>query len=373
MSLARCHYPLVMRASLLLLVVLLAAPLLVSAGAVRALTPDDFDSVVDGSTAAFVEFYAPWCGHCKHLEPEYEKVGEAFAGSPNIIVAKVDADAHRDLGGRFGVTGFPTLKFFPKGWKKGDTPETYNGGRTFDDIANYISDKSGAKYKKAKATPSAVVDLNAKNFNEIVMDPSKNVLVEFYAPWCGHCKHLAPVYEKLGAAYRNEKDVVIAKIDADNAANKELSSKYGVTGFPTLKFFPKGTAAKTAEDYNGGRELDAFVKFINEKCGTSRTPSGGLGETAGRVAELDALAKGFATGDHKALLAQAKSAAAALEGDAAKHAALYVRVMEKVSAEGAAYVTNESARLQKLIDSPSTASAKVDEFIVRRNILQAFA
>ena len=70
--------------------------------------------------------------------------------------------------------------------------------------------------------------------------------VEFYAPWCGHCKHLIPVYEKLAAAYQNEKEVVIAKIDADNAAHKELASKYGVSGFPTLKWFPKGSKDKVA-------------------------------------------------------------------------------------------------------------------------------
>lgn len=357
--------------SLLLLVVLVAVPLAVQASAVRALTPADFDSAVDGSVAAFVEFYAPWCGHCKHLEPEYDKVGDAFAGSSSILVAKVDADAHRDLGTRFGVTGFPTLKFFPKGWKKGDAPEDYKGGRTFEDIAQFISDKSGAKYKKAKAAPMAVVDLTNKNFDEIVMDASKNVLVEFYAPWCGHCKQLTPTYEKLAAAYKNEKEVVVARLDADNAAHKELASKYGVSGFPTIKFFPKG-ADKKPEDYNSGRDLDSFVKFLNDKCGTSRTASGGLGDKAGRVADLDALAAGFVAGDHKALIAKAKTVVAALTGDAAKSGTVYLRTMEKVAAEGAAYVASETARLAKLIDSPSTAAAKVDEFIVRRNILAAF-
>ena len=55
------------------------------------------------------------CGHCKRLSPAYEEVGKAFENSDNIIIAKVDADAHKALGKQFGVTGFPTLKFFPKG------------------------------------------------------------------------------------------------------------------------------------------------------------------------------------------------------------------------------------------------------------------
>jgi len=205
-------------------------------GNVLDLTPDNFHQVVDGSKPAFVEFFAPWCGHCKHLAPEYEKVGDAFAGSKDIVVAKVDADAHKDLGSEFGIRGFPTLKFFPKGWKKGDEPTEYQGGRTADDIINFIKENANAKPKKAS---SSVVVLTNKNFDQVVKDPTKHVLVEFYAPWCGHCKHLAPDYEKVANAYKNEKDVVIANFDADNAAHKEIAARYGVTGYPTLKWFSK--------------------------------------------------------------------------------------------------------------------------------------
>jgi protein disulfide-isomerase A6 len=55
------------------------------------------------------------CGHCKRLAPAYEEVGAAFGGDDSVVIAKVDADADRTLGGRFGVKGFPTLKYFPKG------------------------------------------------------------------------------------------------------------------------------------------------------------------------------------------------------------------------------------------------------------------
>ena len=55
------------------------------------------------------------CGHCKRLAPAYEEVGMAFDNHDSVLIAKVDADSERDLGGRFGVRGFPTLKFFPKG------------------------------------------------------------------------------------------------------------------------------------------------------------------------------------------------------------------------------------------------------------------
>lgn len=58
------------------------------------------------------------CGHCKQFTPVYEEIGDAFANVGDVVIAKVDADGERDLGSRFGITGFPTLKFFPKGSKE---------------------------------------------------------------------------------------------------------------------------------------------------------------------------------------------------------------------------------------------------------------
>jgi len=353
------------------LILLAAIFVLAQASGVTVLTPDNWKSVMDGSKAAFVEFYAPWCGHCKHLEPEYEKVGEAFADSKDVLIAKVDADAHRELGEQFGVQGFPTLKFFPKGWKSGDETTPYEEGRTADSIIEFVKANSGAKAKKAKTLPSNVVELNNKNFNEIVLDKSKDVLVEFYAPWCGHCKRLVPDYEKVSGIFKGDKHVVIAKIDADAAPNKELAAKYGVTGFPTLKWFPKG-GDKEAKEYNAGRDVASFVKFINENAGTHRTASGSLDDNAGRVSSLDSLASNFASGDKTALLKEATAAVAGLSGDDATNGKVYLRYMEKISSEGKTFVTNELARLVRLIESPSTAPGKIDEFTVRKNILSAF-
>jgi len=75
-----------------------------------------------------------------------------------------------------------------------------------------------------------------KSFSDIVLDPKKDVLLEFYAPWCGHCKKLAPVYDELGAALKEDNDVVIAKMDA---TTNDPPKGHNIQGFPTIKFFPK--------------------------------------------------------------------------------------------------------------------------------------
>jgi len=327
---------------------------------VKELTTEDFDTFVDGSKAAFVEFYAPWCGHCKKLVPEYEIVGDAFAKIPDVIIAKVDADKHKDLGGRYGVKGFPTLKFFPKGSKE---PQDYSGGREHADIIDFINSRAGTHARVPGKGASDVVVLNPSNFDSVVLDSSKDVLVEFYAPWCGHCKKLAPIWDKLATVFKNEPNVVIANVDADKY--KDLGGRFGVTGFPTLKFFPKGN--KAGQAYSGARELVDLVKFVNDEAKTKRTVDGRLDESAGRHSSLDELAKEFVT--HTAekkdeVVKKAEEIAKELGAEAQ----FYIKYMKAIIGKGADFVATEKERLSKLLGG-NVAAQKSDEFHVRKNIL----
>jgi len=311
-----------------------------------------------------VEFFAPWCGHCKHLAPVYEQLAEAFSKEKSVVIAKVDADQHKTLGSRFDVHGFPTLKFFPKGKTE---PLAYEGGRELDDLMNYVNDKAGTRVRPKKAA-SNVVDLTTENFDSIALDNSKNVLVEFYAPWCGHCKHLAPDYEKVANAFVGESDVVVAKVDADHY--KDLGGRYGVSGFPTIKWFGKDSK-ESPEGYDGARDVQSFVDFINQKSGTKRKADGRLSEQAGRVSSLDEVAKQFASGDQKTLLSQTESLVKGLTGTDAKNGQFYVKFMSQIQKDKE-FVSKETARLDRML-SGSISPAKADEFTIRKNILSAFS
>uniref|UniRef100_U5EXV6 Protein disulfide-isomerase n=1 Tax=Corethrella appendiculata TaxID=1370023 RepID=U5EXV6_9DIPT len=458
---------------------------------VLVLTKDNFDTAIKDNEYILVEFYAPWCAHCKSLAPEYAKAAKALADKEsNIKLGKVDATEEQELAEKFGVRGYPTLKFFRNG-----SPIEYTGGREEATIISWLEKKTGpaakeldsvevaeqflkdnnvvvvgffknrdsdeAKaflatanayddypfgitsnddvYKKYEAKCSSVIlykqfddgksvfdgkfteealrkfvagnamplvvefnhesaqkifggeiknhlllfvskeaghmekyvepikaiakdfreyilfvsinadeedhqrileffgmkkeeipsyriirleedmakykpetnDLSADvvkefvqkfldgkikqhllsqdlpedwdktpvktlvatKFDEVVFDKTKDVLVEFYAPWCGHCKQLVPIYDQLGEKYKDSDSIVIAKIDA--TANELEHTK--ITSFPTIKFYKKGD--NSVVDYTGERTLDAFVKFLESSGEVVDEPSVSTEET----------------------------------------------------------------------------------------------
>jgi len=85
-------------------------------------------------------------------------------------------------------------------------------------------------------------------------------LIEFYAPWCGHCKKLTPIYDELATKLKDEEEIEIVKMDA--TAN-DVPSQFEVRGFPTLYWVPKNNKDKPVR-YEGGRELEDFIKYIAE-------------------------------------------------------------------------------------------------------------
>ena len=136
---------------------------------------------------------------------------------------------------------------------------------TGDDIKSYIEQyKAGSLSPHLKSEPvpennnDPLTVIVGKNWDEIVNDDTKDVLVKYYAPWCGHCKALAPVWDELAVHVKDVPDLVIAKFDA--TANEVAGLE--IRGYPTLKWYPKG--GKAGSDYGGGRELADFKTWLSE-------------------------------------------------------------------------------------------------------------
>uniref|UniRef100_A0A0M3HHA4 protein disulfide-isomerase n=1 Tax=Ascaris lumbricoides TaxID=6252 RepID=A0A0M3HHA4_ASCLU len=181
----------------------------------------------------------PRCGHCKALAPEYIKAAEQLT----IPLVKVDATVETELATRFGVNGYPTLKF----WHESTDPIDYDGPRDADG-KSYI--RIDPNYKPP---PEEVIALTKETFDEVI-GSRPLALVEFYAPWCGHCKKLAPEYEKAAKTLKAKgEDILLAKVDA--TVEKTLAEMYSVSGFPTLHIFRYGKRF----DYNGPRTAEGLI------------------------------------------------------------------------------------------------------------------
>ncbi|KAG5180837.1 disulfide-isomerase precursor-like protein [Tribonema minus] len=328
---------------------------------VQVLTGSTFKDVVGGGHHVLVEHYAPWCGHCKALEPEYNIVGDTYkADRDGVVIAKVDCDAHKALCTSNGVKGYPTLKWYSKGSTKG---EDFNAARKADAIVEAVNQKAGVQ-RRIKPAVSAVTELTSSNFNTVALDPAKTVLVFFGAPWCGHCKSLAPKYDTLANAFVGDESVVFAKVDATQEA--DLANRYGVTGYPTLKLF--GAGSGEPETYDGAREVADLLRFVNERAGTERNEKGELGKGEGRLAVMDAVLAGRSI--DAAVVAELETTAEGLQGASKRNADLYVRAARKVLEKGPEYLSKEAARLEGLLKGDSISPEKRTLFMLRKNILR---
>lgn len=120
------------------------------------------------------------------------------------------------------------------------------------------------------AKASDVVTLTGENFEEqtkALTGDGGDWLVEFYAPWCGHCKRLQPIWEELATELKGE--VSVGKVDVTE--NRPLGSRFDIKGFPTIKFFHEGEVYP----YKGARSKDAFVAYVKggyTEVGGDKTP-----------------------------------------------------------------------------------------------------
>lgn len=170
--------------------ILLLALLHVSVQALyhKDVTTKTFDKLLDPSKShILLEFYAPWCGHCKNLAPEYERLGETFANADDVVIAQVDADKHKKLASRFDVKGFPTLKWVQKG-SSFDKAEEPQAERTAEGLLKFVNEKTGMAKKLKGERPTAATQITADSFKSITSSADKVAFIGFFAPWCGHVR-----------------------------------------------------------------------------------------------------------------------------------------------------------------------------------------
>lgn len=218
----------------------------------------------------------------KETLDSFSDVAKAFKGKVLFIYINTDVEDNSRIMEFFAIKSdeVPTVRLInlAEDMVKYKPPTS---DITSEAITAFVQDYVDGKLKPHLMSEEVPADWDAKpvktlvgkNFDEVVNDKSRAVFVEFYAPWCGHCKQLAPIWDQLGEKYKDSKDVLIAKMDS--TVNEVESVK--VSSFPTIKYFPK---EGPVVDYSGAREFDAFVKFIDSEGKDSGTPAQEEGEEA---------------------------------------------------------------------------------------------
>ncbi|KAF2905585.1 hypothetical protein ILUMI_00591 [Ignelater luminosus] len=237
------------------------------------LTSDNFHKLVKNAKEVWlVEFFAPWCGHCKSFVNDYEKAAKALDGV--IKIGAVNADDNSALVKEFSVQGYPTIKIFNA--EKGTTKD-YQGEHTakalvsfvLNIVQNKVNTRLVGDLSPAVFRLKHVKELTERNFDDTVLASKESWLVVFYSPFCKHCKQLATQWSNIVSSLKDK--IKLGSIDASFYTTK--ASEYKVTGYPTILFFPKGKKKSSSGiQYSGIRTADDIIEWVMEKFAENLPP-----------------------------------------------------------------------------------------------------
>lgn len=321
------------------------------------LTDDNFDSFVKDREVVLLEFYAPWCGHCKSFAATYEKIAETLK-KEDIPVCKVDATAHKSVAGKYDVTGYPTVIILKKG-----NPIKYDGQRTEDAVVSRVMELADPNWAPP---PEAVITLTDSNFDEVV-DNAPLILVEFYAPWCGHCKKLAPEYESAAQELKKQDPPIpLAKVDA--TAETKVAGRFDISGYPTLKLFRKGQEY----EYKGGREQASIISYMIEQSSPPSVVISDVKNTKNLLHQAtDITIIGIFSGEDDTTLATFQTAANNIREDFTFRHTFDRSIADYLHAETGSLAVVHAERFQSKYEEPirrmvikeDTKASDIEEFI----------
>ncbi|CAI2295959.1 unnamed protein product [Caenorhabditis sp. 36 PRJEB53466] len=226
------------------------------------MSPEQFDELVvnrKDEETWLVDFFAPWCGPCQQLAPELQKAARAIGGmDENAKVASIDCQKYAQFCKQTQIVSYPTVRMFPA--KKTKQPRR----AAFYDYPNHMWRNSDSIQRWVyNFLPTEVVTLG-NDFPTTVLDSTEPWIVDFFAPWCGHCIQFAPIYDQI-AKELGEK-VNFAKIDCDQWPGVCQGAQ--VRAYPTIRLY-SGKTGWSRQDVLGygitTQHKETFVQIVRQQ------------------------------------------------------------------------------------------------------------
>ncbi|TVY56886.1 putative protein disulfide-isomerase [Lachnellula suecica] len=213
--------------------------------------------IAQSNYTSIVEFYAPWCGHCKNLQPAYEKAAKSLAGLAKVAAVDCDEESNKPFCGGFGVQGFPTLKIV----KPGKTPgkpivEDYQGARTAKGIVDAVIDKIPNLVKKVEDKTLESWLAETKEMPKAILFTDKG--------------KTSALMKALAIDFKGSISVAQIRNTDKEKASLEL---FGVTECPTLVLLPGGKEAAEGIVYEGELKKDPMVAFLSQAATPNPDPA----------------------------------------------------------------------------------------------------
>ncbi len=224
-------------------------------------TDQNFAEIVEQSEQpVVVDFWAPWCAPCRMLAPTFEKLSDEYEGKIKFV--KVNVDENPTTAIKYMVQGIPTVMIFKEGkpfktlvWVKPE--EEYK--REFDSLLGVNTENSN---ESNTASEGWIINVNgSQEFEKALKDnEDKLIIADFWAPWCGPCRMLAPTLERIAEDYKDK--VVVVKVNVDEPTNQSLAMQFQVQSIPTIAFIQKD---KPIEVTVGALPYEALKDIIEKK------------------------------------------------------------------------------------------------------------
>lgn len=247
-----------MRTAVLLALIAVACvsafPFSANSGVVE-LTPKTLNNFLNTHKPVFIMFYAPWCGHCRTAHPEWEKFAK---GVKDVVrVGAVNADEHRDIGQQFGIQGFPTIKYWKMGPKKGKSPLDYQGARSHGAFHNAAL----AEIVPAVTTASSMADVQ----KALAKPSSKKAVI-----LASSKSKSPPIFSVLSQSPKLKDKIAFVLVPEKS---KALLGELGIEKVPTVMVVGEGAEGGALEKtlYDGKVEYTGIAKWLLGVLGEDAT------------------------------------------------------------------------------------------------------